>query len=52
MHQVKDPMSLQRLRLLLWRHFDPWPRNLHMLRAGNRPPTHTKKEEEKTKDSF
>ena len=26
--QVKDPaLSLQQLRLLLWRGFDPWPRN-------------------------
>ena len=24
--QVKDPvLSLQQLRLLLWRRFDPWP---------------------------
>ena len=29
---VKDPaLSLQRLRLLLWYGFDPWPRNFYML---------------------
>ena len=33
---VKDPVvSLQWLELLLWRGFDPWPRNFHML--GVRP---------------
>ena len=28
---VEDPaLSLQHLGLLLWREFDPWPRNFHM----------------------
>ena len=31
---VKDPvLSLQRLGLLLWRGFHPWPRNFHMTQA-------------------
>ena len=30
--QVKDPASsLLGIESLLWRGFDPWPRNLHML---------------------
>ena len=30
--QVKDPaLSLQQLELLLWRRFDPWPSDFHML---------------------
>ena len=30
--RVKDlALALQRLRLLLWYGFDPWPRNFHML---------------------
>ena len=32
--QVKDPaLSLQWLRSLLWRGFDPWPRNFRMPQA-------------------
>ena len=32
---VKDPaLLLQRLGLLLWRRFDPWPGNFHMLCVG------------------
>ena len=32
--QVKVPvLSLQRLGSLLWCRFDPWPRNLYMLRV-------------------
>ena len=32
--QGKDlVVSLQQLGLLLWRGFDPWPRNFHMLWA-------------------
>ena len=32
--RVKDlASSLQRLRSLLWRRFDPWPGNFHMPRA-------------------
>ena len=33
---VKDLVSLQQLRSLLWRRSDPWPRNLDVLQA--RPP--------------
>ena len=34
MQWVKDPaLSLHRPRLLLWRGFDPWPRNFHMLQV-------------------
>ena len=32
--QVKDPVSsLQRLGQLLWHEFNPWPRNIHVLRV-------------------
>ena len=35
--QVKDlVLSLQQLGLLLWRGFDPWPRNFHILQEGER----------------
>ena len=30
---VKDLVSLQQLRLLLWHRFDQWPGNFFMLRA-------------------
>ena len=34
---VKDPvLSLQWLRSLLWRGFNPWPGNFHMLRVQPR----------------
>ena len=34
---VKDPgLSLQQLRLLLWRSFDPWPRDFHMPQHGQK----------------
>ena len=34
MQQVKDlALSLQWLGLLLWRGFDPWPGNFHLLWA-------------------
>ena len=40
---VKDPgSSSKRLRSLLWRGSDSWPRNFHVLRA--RPKTKTKTE--------
>ena len=37
--RVKDlVLSLQWLGLLLWRGFDPWTRNFHMLRAWAKSP--------------
>ena len=45
MQQVKDPaVSLQQLRLLLWRGFHPWPGNFHM------PQAQPKKEEEEAEE--
>ena len=42
---VKDlALSLQWLILLMWRGFDPWPRNFHMLQAW---PKEKNKEKEK-----
>ena len=35
-------LSLQCLRLLLWRRFDPWPRNFHMPRG--QPPQKEKQD--------
>ena len=35
--QVEDPaLSLQQLGSLLWRKFNPWPRNFHMPRQGQK----------------
>ena len=31
MKQIKDLVSLQWLRSLLWSRFHPWPRNFHVL---------------------
>ena len=47
--QVKGPASsLQQLRSLLWRRFDPWHGNLHMLQAQPK----RKKKEKKDKTSI
>ena len=44
---VKDPaLSLLWLRSLLWREFDPWPGNFHMLQIW------PKKKKGETKDIF
>lgn len=49
--QVKDQaLSLQWLRLLLWRGFDPWTRNFHMLWA--RPNTKQNKSTKKTRKTM
>ena len=32
-HQVKDLVSLQQLRWLLWLRFDPWPRKFRLPRV-------------------
>ena len=37
MQWVKDLVSLQLPRLLLWHRFDPWPGHFHMLQV--KPPT-------------
>ena len=43
--QVKDlAWSLQGLRLLLWRGFDPWPRNFHTLWLQQKKERERKKE--------
>ena len=31
--QVKDPVSLQQLELLLWHRFDPWPQGTSTCRS-------------------
>ena len=35
-------LSLQQLRSLLWRGFDPWPGNFHMLQLWPKKKTHLK----------
>ena len=44
--QVKDPASLQWLRLLLWHGFEPWPRNFCMSWAGPKKKKKKKKNEQ------
>ena len=37
-------LSLQQLRLLLWRRFYPWPGNFHVLQAQQKKKKKNKKE--------